>query len=77
MLACCQRAGEALKVSSLVWRRITPARYTAGRGWEVRRMAPRAWSVFKWHEERGEWLVVMDKIPTKTQAMDLADRLRR
>jgi hypothetical protein len=62
-------------MSGLVWRRLTPGRYTA-RDWEVRRMAPGARSVLKWHEERGEWLVVMDRIPTKTQAMALVDRLR-
>jgi hypothetical protein len=61
---------------SVVWRRLTPGRYTA-RGWEVRRMAAGAWFVLKWHEERGEWVVVMDGIPSKTQAMALADRLRR
>jgi hypothetical protein len=40
-------------------------------------MAPRAWSVLKWHKEREEWLVVTDRIPSKTEAMALADRLRR
>ncbi len=64
-------------MSGLIWRRITPGRYTAGKGWEVRRMARGAWSALKWHEELGEWLVVMDKVPSKTRAMALADSLRR
>jgi hypothetical protein len=64
-------------MSGLVWRRITPGRYGDSQGWEVRRMAPQAWSVLKWHEELGEWLVVIDKIPTKTKAMALAETLRR
>jgi uncharacterized cupin superfamily protein len=64
-------------MNGLAWRRISPARYTTDAGWEVRRIAPGAWSVLKWHEERGEWLVVIDHIPTKTQAMAKADGLRR
>ncbi len=65
------------RMSGLVWRRITPGRYSDSQGWEVRRMAPGAWSVLKWHEKPGEWLVVMDRISTKTKAMALADSLRR
>jgi uncharacterized cupin superfamily protein len=64
-------------MSGLIWRRIAPGRYTDGRGWEVCRIAPGAWSLLKWHEEREGWLIVLDGIPSKTQAMALADRLRR
>ena len=64
-------------MSGPIWRRIAASRYTDGRGWEVRRMAPGAWSVLKWDEERAGWLMVMDRLPSKTRAMALADRLRR
>jgi hypothetical protein len=65
-------------MSALVWRRITPARYTTSdEAWEVRRMGPGLWRVLRWDEERRKWLVVMDQIPTKTQAMARADGLRR
>jgi hypothetical protein len=64
-------------MSGLIWRRIAPGRYATGRGWEVRRIGPGAWSLLRWHEERKEWLIFMDTIPTKTQAMALADRLLR
>ena len=59
-----------------VWRRISPARYVAGDVWEVRRLAPGVWAVLRWDVDRSKWLVIKDQIPTKTKAMDEADRLR-
>lgn len=40
-------------------------------------MAHRAWSVLRGREDRGELLVVLEQIPTKTAAVAKTDRLRR